>query len=285
MTLPRDVPADTSPVVELNPRTDNPVRGISTAKLAMSLGSAILWPVVAFLVILGLWQVIIALVRPNTLLLPAPHAVWHATLTNHGLLLSALGATLWASVLGFLIAITAGVLLAILIVSVVPAGRILWPALTVVNAAPKVVIAPIFAIWFGIGFSSKVALAALLSFFPIVINAARGLADVDPELLEFWQLLRASKRQILWRVRLPNCLPHLYDGGLVALPIAIVGTVIAEFVASDNGIGHLIIVAYSQFDTATVFAATIAISLLSTVLFLLLKASEPIVVRWSPTRR
>jgi NitT/TauT family transport system permease protein len=254
-------------------------------QLTMALLESVFWPCITFAGLLVIWEIVVKLTTSNLLLLPPPRSVWDSTIKNWHLLLNAFGVTLWESVAGFLIAIGTGVLLAIVIVSFTPLAKVLWPGLTVLNAAPKVVIAPILIIWFGLGFSSKVALAALLSFFPIVISCARGLSDVNPELLEFWHLMRATRRRIFWQVRLPNCLPYLYDGCLIALPIAIVGAVIAEFVASENGVGHVIIVAYSQFDTPTVFAATIGISILSTILFLLLRASEPLVIRWSPSRR
>lgn len=254
-------------------------------RLIVGLLSSVFWPCITLLGLVGVWEIVVKLTTPNLLLLPPPHAVWDAALKNRQLLLDALGTTLWESMFGFVIAIAVGLVLAIIITSFTPAGKVLWPGLTVMNAAPKVVVAPIMVIWLGIGSASKVWLAALLCFFPIVISCTRGLSDVNPELLEFWHLLRATRRRIFWQVQLPNCLPHLYDGCLIALPIAIVGAVIGEFIASENGIGHVIIIAYSQFDTPTVYAATIAISVLSTVLFLMLRASEPFVIRWSPSKR
>jgi NitT/TauT family transport system permease protein len=254
-------------------------------QLVLAVLESIFWPFITFAGLLAIWQVVVELTTRNLLLIPPPRLVWDAAIKNWHLLLNAFGITLWESVAGFLIAIGSGVLLAIAIVAFSPVAKVLWPGLTVLNAAPKIVVAPIIIIWFGLGFSSKMALAALLSFFPIVISCVRGLSDVDRELLEFWHLMRATRRRIFLQVRLPNCLPYLYDGCLIALPIAIVGAVIAEFVASEDGVGHVIIVAYSEFDTPTVFAATIGISLLSTILFLLLRASEPLVIRWSPSRR
>lgn len=259
--------------------------GQHALQVVTAIGAAIFWPVLTFAGLLAVWEIVVRITGSNLLLLPPPRLVGDSALRNWHLLLSAFGTTLWESVAGFLVAIGSGLVLAIAMVSFTPMAKILWPGLTVLNAAPKIVVAPILIIWFGLGFSSKMALAALLSFFPIVISCARGLSDVDPELLEFWHLLRASRWRIFWQVRLPNCLPYLYDGCLIALPIAIVGAVIAEFVASESGVGHVIIVAYSQFDTPTVFAATIGISILSTILFLLLRASEPLVIRWGASRR
>lgn len=252
-------------------------------QFVMSLVSAVLWPFLALMVLVVIWEAWVRMTTSNPLLLPTPRAVWDATIENWDVLSAALLTTLWESLLGFAIAIIAGLLFAALIVASRIAERTLLPALTVLNASPKIVVAPILVIWFGIGYSSKVWLAFLLSFFPIVVNCIRGFSDVDPALLEFWHLMRASERRIFRQVRVPNCLPYLYDGCLVALPIAFVGAVIGEFVGSDAGIGHVIIIAYSQFDTPTVFAATILVSIMSTILFLLLRSSERFIIRWGPS--
>jgi NitT/TauT family transport system permease protein len=278
----------TSPVAESDRSTADPLAALLEPPPgrhgALRVLSTMLWPAVAFAAALAAWYAAIAIFGSNPLLLPSPGSVAEAGVDGRDTLLGALGTTLLESALGFAISIVAGLGLAILIVSVSWIGRVLLPALTLLNAAPKVVVAPILIIWLGIGISSKVALAFLLSFFPIVINCIRGLSDINPELLEFWHLMRAKERQVLYQVRLPNCLPYLYDGCLIALPMAIVGAVIGEFVASDGGIGHVIILAYSAFDTAMVFAATILISIVSTILFLMLQASEPLMIRWRPRR-
>ena len=245
-----------------------------------AMSTAVVGPVVAFTLIAAGWWLFEWLADPNPLILPAPGAVWSATWENFGPLMSAVGVTLWAALWGFAVSVVAGLVLAIVIVRFANFAKILWPALTVLNAAPKVVAAPILVIWFGIGFQSKVSLAFLLGFFPVVINCVRGLSEVSPELLEYWRLMRATPRRILWKVRLPHCLPFLFDGCLIALPIAMVGAVIAEFVSGAGGIGNQIIIAYSQFNTPLVFAATILISVVSTFVFLLLRSLEPWLIPW-----
>jgi NitT/TauT family transport system permease protein len=246
---------------------------------------AIVWPCIALLAIVAVWALAVRLSVSNSLLLPTPADVAQAARDNWEILIDGLAVTMWESFLGFVISIVAGVLLALFIVTFRTAERVILPVLTLLNAAPKIVFAPILIIWLGIGTSSKVALAILLAFFPIVISCIRGLSDVSPELLEFWHLMRANRLRVLWEVRLPNSLPYLYNGCLIALPMAIVGAVIGEFVASEGGIGHVIIIAYSQLDTAMVFAATILISVVSTIAFLLLRASEPLVIRWTASVR
>jgi NitT/TauT family transport system permease protein len=249
--------------------------------VAVNLALAVLWPSLLLAATVAVWLLAIRITHWSSLLLPTPSQVVHAGWLNRDLLLNGLGTTMWESAVGFGIAVGAGLVFAVLIVSSQAMARALLPGLTLLNASPKVVIAPVLAIWLGFGPASKIWLAALLSFFPIVINCIRGLSNVDPALLEFWHLMRAKRRRILWQIQLPNCLPYLYDGALIALPIAIVGAVIGEFVAAEKGIGHIIIVAYSNLDIATVFAATILVSVTSTLLFLLVRASEPLVIRWN----
>ncbi len=249
--------------------------------LAFNLGLAVFWPAAMLAATVGVWLLAIRITHWNSLLLPSPSEVARSGWRNRDLLLSALGTTMWESLVGFAIAVGAGLALAIMIVSSQTLARALLPPLTLLNASPKVVVAPVIVIWLGFGPPSKIALAGLLSFFPIVINCIRGLSSVNPELLEFWHLMRAKRRRILWQIQLPNCLPYLFDGSLIALPIAIVGAVIAEFVAAEKGIGHVIIVAYSTLDIATVFAATLLVSVTSTILFLVVRASEPLVIRWN----
>ncbi len=238
---------------------------------------------VGFLV--GVWQLVVSLGHMKSYLLPGPAGVWNAFVDNITFLWKACVVTLVEAMAGFGISIVVGVAIAVVIVYSAFLRRMILPSLVALNATPKVAVAPILILWLGLGTNSKIGMSFLLSFFPIVINAARGLADVDPDLLDYFRLIRANPLQTFVKVRLPNSLPAMFDGFKIALPIAIVGAVIGEFVASTGGIGYQIIIAYSTLNTELVFAAVIFIAVVSTVLFELLVALEHVLLRWRPSEQ
>jgi NitT/TauT family transport system permease protein len=236
---------------------------------------------VAFLaVVILLWELAVQGLRVNALLLPDPLNVLAAFSKFWRLILGETLYTLIEALLGFALAVVVGVLIALGVTYWAPFRRIVVPVIAALNSTPSVVVAPIFVIWLGIDIPSKVALAFLISFFPIVINAARGLTDVEPELLDFYRLLRATEWRVFRSLRLPSSLPALFDGMKLALPIAIIGAIIAEFVASKRGIGYQILIAYSHFNTGFVFAAVIVVAVVSTLLFQLLRLIERRVLSW-----
>jgi NitT/TauT family transport system permease protein len=239
--------------------------------------------VVFVAVLIAIWQAIITLGDLKSYLLPGPLAVWKAFVGNLGFLGGACLVTLYEALTGFGLSIIGGLALAIVVVYSPLLRRVILPSLVALNATPKVAIAPILILWLGLGVNSKIGMSFLLSFFPIVINAARGLADVDPDLLDYFRLIRARGFTTFFKARLPNSLPALFDGFKIALPIAVVGAVIGEFVASQSGIGYQILLAYSTSDTELVFAAVLVIAVVSTVLFELLVALERRLLHWRPS--
>jgi NitT/TauT family transport system permease protein len=138
-------------------------------------------------------------------------------------------------------------------------------------------------IWLGLEIPSKVAMAALISFFPIVINMYSGLNNVDLDELKLFRLLQASQSQTFLKLRLANSVPSLFDGMKIALPLAVIGAIVGEFVAAQAGIGYEIELAGSQFDMGLMFAAVLTIAILTTVLFQLLQVIERRILRWRPT--
>jgi NitT/TauT family transport system permease protein len=233
--------------------------------------------------LVALWWAVVEVFDVSPLVIPGPEGVWNAMTDHASLLLENTLYTLEEALLGFAVATIVGVALAVVIVSSPAVSRVLLPTLVAVNSAPKVVVAPILIIWLGLGMLSKVGMAFLLAFFPIVIATVQGLSDVEPNLVNLYRLMRSSRVTILRRVRLPNAVPHLISGMKIALPLAIIGAVIGEFVAARRGIGHEIVLAYSNFDTELVFAAVIVITLASVLLFEALSWTERRVLRWRPT--
>ena len=238
--------------------------------------------VASIAVAIVLWWGIIAVFHVSSLVIPAPQAVLVAGFANFGFLIASTFVTLGEALAGFLAAIIIAVLLAVGLVTSPFASRVLLPALVAINTAPKVVVAPVLVIWFGLGVGSKIGMAFLLCFFPIVINAAQGMREVDPELIDLYRLMQAGAWTTLYRVRIPNSIPYLLSGLKIAWPLAIIGAVIGEFVAAKAGIGYQIMLAYSNSNTELVFAAVILITIVSVLAFQLLAWTESFALRHYP---
>jgi len=155
----------------------------------------------------------------------------------------------------------------------------------VFNAFPKIAVAPIIIIWFGLGIESKFVMAFLVAVFPIVINTITGLAEVDPDLLDLAKLNRASAMRTFFKIRLPHATPNILDGFKVAIPLAIIGAIIGEFVAARQGIGYTILIAFSLLDTPTIFAGLVIIAAMALGMFYAIVLWEKIFLKWRPSER
>jgi NitT/TauT family transport system permease protein len=238
--------------------------------------------VVYIIALILLWAAVVKLFHVSPLVLPSPEGVVQAGIANFPLLLVSTAITLGEALAGFAAATIAGVLIAVAIVSSRLASRLLLPTLVAVNSAPKVVVAPILVIWLGLGLWSKVGMAFLLCFFPIVINAAQGMREVDPELIDLYRLMQAGNWTTLRRVRFPNSIPYILSGLKIALPLAIIGAVIGEFVAARAGIGYQVMLAYSNSATELVFAAVLLVTIASVLAFQLLVWAESLMLARYP---
>jgi NitT/TauT family transport system permease protein len=153
------------------------------------------------------------------------------------------------------------------------------PFLIISQVIPKVALAPLFIIWFGHGLLPKVIIAALIAFFPVLVNSIVGLRSVDAEIIEFMDSIAATKGQILWRVRLPTALPYIVASLKVAILLSIVGAMVGEFVGSDKGLGYLMIEGDVNLDTNLLFAALIVVTGFGLILYSCIEAIETVVGR------
>jgi NitT/TauT family transport system permease protein len=232
-----------------------------------------------------LWKLLVTGLKINSLLFPPPDAVAAVGLRFADLILRSCAITLVEAMIGFAIAVIVGLLLAVTIVYSPPLRAVVLSSIVAVNATPKVAVTPILVIWLGIGLESKIALAFLLSFFPVVINSVRGLTDVPNDLLALYRLMHASPLEVFLKVRMPSALPGLFDGLKIALPISMIGAVAAEFVAARQGIGYQIVIAFSNFNSELVFASVITIAILATLLFQVLVLIEDRLLYWRPSKQ
>ncbi len=186
--------------------------------------------------------------------------------TLNGSIFIHLWATIYATLLGFIIGAVIGAVLGIWLGISDFASRLLNPYLNALNALPKVALAPLFVLWFGLGIESKVALAASLVLFLVFLNTYAGVRQVDQDLIDGARLMKASRLQVISKVIVPSALSWLFAGLRVSVPYALIGAVLGEMIASNRGLGYLVQFSGAQFDTAGVFAVLIVIALLAMAL-------------------
>lgn len=221
-----------------------------------------------FFVLLGLgWEFGVRGSGVQSYLLPPPSDILAELWRSRSALLTQSVVTLTEVFWGFVIAVLLGVPIATLVFFSKIAKRTVYPFLVALQSIPKIGLAPLIVVWFGYGLSSKLIMAFLFAFFPIVIATLGGLASTPSYLEEHFRALRATRWQCFWRLRVPTALPNIVDGCKVAMPLAVIGAVVGEFVGSNDGLGNLILTASGSGNTTLTFAALIAVTALSLVLF------------------
>jgi NitT/TauT family transport system permease protein len=155
-----------------------------------------------------------------------------------------------------------------------------YPLIVVSQIVPKVAVAPLFVVWFGLGDLSRLLLAFLIAFFPIVINTVTGLTSVDDDFVRMARAYMGTRRQIFTKIRLPHALPLIFGGMKISITLAVIGVVVAEFVAAQRGIGYLIVMANGLLDTPLMMAAIAALSLMGLALYGVVAGLERLVVYW-----
>lgn len=230
---------------------------------------------------LVIWEAACRLLEVPRFVLPAPSAIWDSFWTWRGVIGMHAMQTLYTTVVGFAFAVVGGVLLGIGVGTSKALYKSLYPLLIGFNSVPKVAIVPILVIWFGIGTVPAVISAFLLSFFPIVVNVATGLATLEPELRDVLRSLGASRRDILLKVGLPRSLPYLFAALKVAITLALVGSVIAETIGSNAGIGYLMLMASGRFDVPLVFAGLFVVAIMGVAIYAMFAKLEARLTGWA----
>ncbi|MBR0648917.1 ABC transporter permease [Roseomonas terrae] len=251
----------------------------AAARRRRRLEAALPWLVTAWMFLL--WEAAVRLFGIEPFILPAPSAIaesmikwWQPLLTNSW-------ATLLTTFVGFAMAVVFGLLLGVAIGSSVLVYRGLYPLLIAFNSVPKVAVVPILVIWFGAGFWPAALTAFLISFFPIVVNVATGIATVEPELRDVLRALGARPVDIVTKVGLPRAMPYFFASLKVAITVAFVGSIISETVAANEGIGHLMLVASSRFDVPLVFAGLIVTGIMGVLMYWVAVTIEDRTTGWA----
>jgi len=243
-------------------------------------------PVLVLAALIGAWQVaassgaIADALGLEPFLVPSPSEIADALWESRSLLAENAWVTLREILLGLLCALAAGLGFAVLLHLSETLRRAFYPLIVASQTIPIVAIAPILIVWFGFGIGPKLAIVALICFFPITVNTLDGLRSVDPEATKMMRTLDASRWQILRRVEAPTALPYVFSGAKIAAVIAPIGALFGEWVGSDAGLGHLILQDNAQLETARMFAAVAVLATIALALFGLLALAERRVVRW-----
>jgi NitT/TauT family transport system permease protein len=244
-----------------------------------------LTPFAGILVFLALWEAIVALLKMPPYLLPGPIQIFDTFVSEFPKLAFHGWVTLYEMLLGYGLAVAVAIPLAIAITSSERFDRFAMPTLLFFQVVPKVAIAPLFLVWFGVGALPKVLVAFLISFFPIVIDAAVGLRSMSTEMRDLARSMGATRGQVFARFRLPTSLPYLFSGLKVAATLAVAGAVVGEFVGADKGLGYLLLVTNSNMETALMFATLFALTIIGLVFFYAVELLEAVLIPWHVTHR
>jgi NitT/TauT family transport system permease protein len=241
-------------------------------------------PWLPWIVVVGLfafWEFACWAFAIQEFVLPAPSDIFASMWKWHDPIIQNASQTLMTTAIGFGFAIVLGLALGVAIGSSAIVYKALYPVLIGFNSIPKVVIAPILIIWFGIGTVPAIIVAFLISFFPITVNVATGIATLEPELKDVLKALGASKWQIIRKVGIPRSMPYFFASLKVGVTLAFVGSIISEFVGSNHGIGNLITVATSRFDTPLVFAGALVTAFMGVSMYAIANIIERRTIGWA----
>ena len=242
-------------------------------------------PLAGIVLFLLAWQLFVMFYRMPAYLLPAPLGIAQVfvarlpELASHGLV------TVYEMLAGYALAVAVAVPLAVAVTSSRAFDELVMPTLLFFQIVPKVAIAPLFLVWFGVGTTPKVLVAFLISFFPIVIDAVVGLRSMSPEMEDLARSMGASRLQAFTRFRLPTSLPYLFSGLKVAATLAIAGTVVGEFVGADRGLGYLLLVTNSNLETPMMFATVAALTVIGFAFYYMVQFLENVLIPWHVTHR
>jgi putative hydroxymethylpyrimidine transport system permease protein len=232
--------------------------------------------------VLAAWEAAVQAGLVDSLLIPAPTEILQSLWDDRSILAGDLATTTYEVVLGLVAAIVIGAALAVAMHLWVPVRRALRPLVIGSQAVPIPVIAPAIILVLGFGLAPKVLLVALVCFFPVTINLYDGLRDVDPDARKLLRTFDATRWQSLRFLEAPSALPSAFTGAKIAAAVAVIGAVFGEWAGSDSGLGHLLLTANGQLETARAFAATVLLFALAVVLYGLFALLERKVVSWTP---
>lgn len=230
------------------------------------------------------WELVGRVFGFREYIVPTPSSIWVAMSNNAGYLLRNSWITLHETLVGFLVAVVVGVAIAVAITWSTYLQNALYPILLFFQSVPKVAIAPVMVIWFGYGIFPKIIISFLVAFFPIVVNTAAGMVTVDRDLLDLIHSLKATRFQVFRKIRLPNSLPYFFSALKVSITLSLVGAIIGEFVAAEEGLGFAILHAGAYLQTSLQFACFLMLAIMGISLFGIISLLQKLAMPWSLPR-
>lgn len=226
------------------------------------------------------WQLVIVLFSIPEFILPTPYVTGISFLSKLGLLFPHALATIYETCVGLVLAIIFSVIFSVILVWFKLVEKTVMPVMVFLQTTPKIAVAPLFLVWFGVGYTPKVIISFWLAYFPIVINMITGLRDIQPEMIDLASSMSATKLQTLIKIRLPNSLPYFFSGVKLGAMVALLGAVVGEYVGADKGLGYLIMWANSSYDIKLLFSVVIALVLLGKVIYSTVTWIEKYAISW-----
>jgi NitT/TauT family transport system permease protein len=242
-------------------------------------------PLVAALAAVGAWHAAVVAFSIPAYLVPPPAEVALRLLDDWRQLGFHAAVTLAEALGGFALAAVFGVLAAAILVWSPSLERAVMPVLLVIQTFPKIALAPLIVIWFGLGVGPKLLISFLVAVFPVLVSAIVGLRSVEKDMLDLARATRAPAWRIFWRVRLPFALPHIFGGLKVAVAFSVVGAVVGEWVGADRGLGYLLLWANANLDTALLFAILAWLAAIGLALYYAVEAAERLALPWHVSMR
>jgi NitT/TauT family transport system permease protein len=277
LSLPRAAPIANAPA-----SATDPARAAWLAARSWERWRRRLLPLVGAGTLLFIWWALVVVFDVKPFVAPAPQVVAATLVQKWSLLLSNLWPTMIEAISGFLLGNVIAVGLAAAFVHRKTLEMAFFPIVVLINSIPVVAKAPILVLLLGNGMAPKIAIAAIVCFFPTLVNMVRGLEAVSPQALELMHVLSASKWEVFIRLRAPTSIPYLFSALKIAASTAVVGAIVGEWIGSQEGIGALIIQATYNFDSALLYATVICGSTFSVLFFLVIRALERLCARWVP---
>jgi NitT/TauT family transport system permease protein len=237
-------------------------------------------PLMVFAVLFLIWEFAVHLTGVKEYQLPPPSKVWTEFLKRWPTVMDGAIVTTQEIIAGYLLAIVVSIPLALAVAYSRFVETAIYPVVVFLQIIPKIAIAPLFIIWFGFGFTPKLLLVFLLSFFPIVVSSIAGFKAVDPEIMDFARTTGASGWKMFFKIRLPQALPDIFTGLKVGAALSATAAVVAEFVASDRGLGYLLLQYNGNLETPMVFAIVVLLSLIGLAVYYVVEIIERIAIPW-----
>ncbi len=240
-----------------------------------------LLPLIVFLLILFVWELLVVILKIPEYLLPKPSQIILKLITDFDKLIPHIKITFIESFLGFLLGSFFGWILAIVFSFSQTLEKALYPYAIALKSVPIVALAPLLVVWFGNGLLPKILVSAIISFFPVIVNVVKGIKSVDAEAIDLFNSLSASRKQIFLKLQLYNSMPFLFSALKISATLAVIGAIVGEFSGADKGLGFLILISSYRLESVDMFIGIVLSSVMGILFFYFINILEDVIAPWS----